>query len=397
MGKIVITGLGVVSALGASKQSFWEALSKGDAPFRRLTRLGTAASTPWGAEVADFEGPVPAKAKQPWTGNRSIQFAIAAVRQALEDAGLGIDDSTGSQVGVVFGSTRSCLDLIVKLDQDGVQRGPRTVDPLLFPDANPCAPSCRVSLQLGLTAFNAILSNGPTAGLDAINYGCNAIRDGLAPVVVACGVEELTPVTFLFRESMEHIASDPLSSGPFAGDGVVLGEGCAVLVLESEEHARDRQANILAEVSGYATCFWPDYPLTAGALAAPEFAMRSAMAMAGVTPEQIDVVFASANGDAAGDRLEAKALQSVVPGVPVIAVKASLGETHSAAGCFETAACVLAMKELTIPATRVSDGRQVVPELLSRAKQGPVRVGLINCFSTSSSTQTYSSLVLEAC
>jgi 3-oxoacyl-[acyl-carrier-protein] synthase II len=360
MGKIVITGLGVVSALGTSKQSFWKALLNQAAPFRRLTRLDTA---PWGAEVADFEGPVPVKAKQPWTGNRSIQFAIAATQQALADAGLGTDNATGSQVGVVFGSTRSCLDLVVKLDQDGVQRGPRTVDPLLFPDANPCAPSCRVSLQLGLNAFNAILSNGPTAGLDAIHYACGAIRDGLAPVVLACGVEELTPVTYLFRESMEHVAD--------SGKGVVLGEGCAVLVLESEEHARNRQANILAEVSGYGTCFWPHYPLTDDAFAAPEYAMRSAMATAGVKPEQIDVVFASANGDPAGDRLEARALQSVVPGAPVTAIKANLGETHSAAGCLQTAACVLAMRE-----------------------RPALRVGLINCFSTSSSTQTYSSLVI---
>jgi act minimal PKS chain-length factor (CLF/KS beta) len=98
--------------------------------------------------------------------------------------------------------------------------------------------------------------------------------------------------------------------------------------------------------------------------------MRTAMAMAGVTPEQIDVVFASANGDPEGDRLEADALQSVVPGAPVAAIKASLGETHSASGCLQTAACALAMRERML------------------------RVGLINCFSTSSSTQTYSSLVI---
>lgn len=396
MGKIVITGVGIVSALGASKQRFWEALLNGDAPFHPITGVDILPdSTPWGAAVENFEFPVPVKSRQPWTANRSIQFAIAAAQQALvdaglADAGLALNQSGSGEIGVVFGSTRSCLDLIVKLDQDGVQRGPRSVDPLLFPDANPAAPSCRVSLHLGLNAFNAILSNGPTAGLDAISYACHAIRDGLAPIVLAGGVEELTRHTFLFRESMEQLAAEPGPCAPFSGQGVVLGEGCAVLVLEDEQHARDRHAEILAEVSGFGTCFWPEPIGTDRAWQAPEFAMRNALAEARVFPDQVDVVFASANGDTSGDALEARALQCVVPGVPMTAVKASLGETHSAAGCLHAVACVLAMQSQTIPPTRGSDNAG------NRAKAGPLNVGLVNCFSTSSSTQTYSSLVLRA-
>jgi 3-oxoacyl-[acyl-carrier-protein] synthase II len=399
MKKIVVTGVGIVSALGSSPKRFWQALMDGEDRFRPITRFETAPALPvCGAEVTDFEAPVPFRAKQPWTGNRSIQFAIAAAQQALDNAGIAVDEGSRSQIGVVFGSTQSCLDLTLKLDHDGIVRGPRTVDPLLFPDANPFAPSCRVSLQLGLTAFNAILSNGPTSGLDAIHYGCNAIRDGLAPVVLAGAVEELSRMTFLFRESLERLNDDQASCAPFAGSGVVLGEGCAVLVLEDEEHARRRRATILAEVSGYGTCFWPEDSPMEWAGQAQGFAMRNAVAGGWIRPEEVDAVFASANGDPVGDLLEAKAVQGLVPNAPLTAIKASLGETHSAAGCFNAAACVLAMRELTIPATRGSDGAcsQWVPQLLRQAKHGPVKNGLVNCFSTTSSMQAYSSVLLQA-
>jgi 3-oxoacyl-(acyl-carrier-protein) synthase len=386
MGQIVITGIGIVSALGTSRQRFWKGWLRGASPFREVTRFDSAPlARLYAAEVVEFEPPVPVKAKQPWTANRSTQFAVAAAREALEDAGLEPNGSNRSDIGVVLGSGLTCLDLEIKLDQDAVQRGPRTVDPMLFADGSPSAPSCRVSLQLGLNAFNAVLANGPTSGLDAIAYAAGVIREGLAPVVLAGGVEELTRATFLFHESMERLAQEPVSCPPFSGKGVLLGEGCAVLVLEDEEYARRRGAPILAKVAGYGTCFWPEDPASDQAWQAPAAAIRNALDSADVLPNEIDCVFASANGDPDGDRREARALRQVAPAAPVSPVKAAQGEAHSAAGALQTAACVLAMKE------------QAVPGLLGRPKAGPVRVGLINSFSTSTSTQASSSLVLKAC
>jgi 3-oxoacyl-[acyl-carrier-protein] synthase II len=233
MQKVVVTGIGVMSALGNCKECFWDSLLKDPAPFHRVTRFETAPFAElYAAEVNGFEPAFPVNPKHLWTGTRSIHFAIAAARQALADARIAVDDTNRSDIGVVFGSTQSCLDLAVKLDIDGIVRGPRTVSPLLFPHVNPSAPSCRVSLQLVLKAFNTILSNGPTSGLDAINYAADAIRDGHASVVLAGGLEELTRMTFLYHQSMETLASDPAGYAPFAGKGIILGEGCAVLVLE---------------------------------------------------------------------------------------------------------------------------------------------------------------------
>src|SRR5262249_42550879 len=148
MGKVVITGIGIVSALGTSRQGFWEGWLGGASPFRQVTRFESAPlARLYAAEVVDFTPPFPFKVKQPWTGVRSIQFAIAAAGEALADARLELNDANRSCIGVVFGSSLSCLDLEMKVDQGSVQHGPRTVDPMMFPDGSPGSPSCRVALQ----------------------------------------------------------------------------------------------------------------------------------------------------------------------------------------------------------------------------------------------------------
>jgi 3-oxoacyl-(acyl-carrier-protein) synthase len=397
MSKVVITGIGIVSALGTSTERFWEGLVSGADPLRRITRFETdPLAELWAAEVAEFEPPLPIRPKHPWTGNRSIQFAIAAAQQALADARIVLEDANRSDIGVVFGSTQSCLDLAVKVDLDGLLRGPRTVNPSLFPHSNPSAPSCRVSLELGLEAFNTVLSNGPTSGLDAITYAASAIRDRLAPVVLAGGLEELTRMTFLYHHSMECLAAQRARYAPFTSQGIMLGEGCAVLVLEDEHHARSRGANILAEVGGHASCFWPEEERTTRPSEGLEFAMGSALDTAMLRPKELNVIFAGANGDGCGDWLEADALRRIVPDVPVTAPKAQLGETHSAAGAFSAAACVLAMSRGVIPAAAPAErARSMVPSLVAEPVHGPVRAALVNCFSTSRSTRTYSSLALK--
>lgn len=370
MSKVVITGIGLVSAFGNCRECFWTGMSRDAAPFHAITRFAIDPMDQlYAAEVSNFDTPIPVKQTQLWTSTRSIQFAVGAVERALEDAGIVLDDSNRSEIGVVFGSTQSCLDIAVKLDVDSITRGPRTVNPMLFPHANPSAPSCRVSLHFGLKAFNAILSNGSTSGLDAIHYAVTAIRDGLAPVVLTGGVEELTRMTFLFHHAMEDLTPG----------GVVLGEGCGALVLEDERHARDRGANILAEVAGYGSSFWPD---DASRAEAAEFAMRNALNSANLAPEEIDVVFASANGAVEGDRMEQRALDRILTGAVVVRPKARLGETHSAAGTLHSAACVEAMNRGALP--------------VSPATPFTLRAGLINCFSTSLGTQINSSLVLRS-
>jgi 3-oxoacyl-(acyl-carrier-protein) synthase len=183
---------------------------------------------------------------------------------------------------------------------------------------------------------------------------------------------------------MERLAEEAVECAPFSGKGIVLGEGCAVLVLEDERHAQERGARVLAEVCGYGTCFWPEDGGGDEAWQGRAAAIRNALTAAEVQPGEIDCVFASANGDPEGDRREACALRDAAPAAPLVPVKAGLGETHSASGALQAAACVMAMNE------------QSFPGLLGQRKPGPLRTALINCFSTSASTPASGSLVLRA-
>jgi 3-oxoacyl-(acyl-carrier-protein) synthase len=232
MARIVITGLGVVSSVGCNPQDFWNALNRGSSCFSDIEGFSTEPYGPHrAATVREFIPFQPPKAKQPWTRDRAIQFALVAARQALADAGITVEEANRSQIGVVLGSTHACLDLLRELD--GQSANPKGIDPMLFPDSAPSAPSCRISLQLGPASFNFILSNGASSGLDALHYGALAIQLGRASIVLAGGVEELTRETFIYYAAMGDLAGKgPCLPFGRRRTGTLLGEGSAVLVLE---------------------------------------------------------------------------------------------------------------------------------------------------------------------
>jgi len=294
-----------------------------------------------------------------WKITRSILFGYAAAANALDNAGIDADAEARAAIGTVFGSTLGGLSPLLELDRQAMKQGPRFVDPLLFPSAGPSAPGCQVSITAGLRAFNTTLSNGQTSGLDAIRYGADFIRRRRASVVVAGAVEELSPHVFHACERARLLAGSRGAHGtpdptcrPFdAGrSGFVLGEGSAAVVLEDAEHAARRNAEILAEVSGYGFHFESEPRKRPQAA---ECSMRGALADSGQSPRDVSVVFANANGSVAGDYHEAKALHSLfgAQAPPVTAVKSIVGEAYSAAGAIQTVAAVLAMQWGQIPGT----------------------------------------------
>lgn len=404
MARIVITGLGIVSALGCEEEDFWGALNRGES---RFSNIGGFSTEPYGihraATIREFTPFQPAKAKQPWTRDRAIQFALVAARKALANAGITVEDATRSQIGVVMGSTLACQDLLRELDsQSG---NPKGIDPLLFPDSAPSAPSCRTSIHLGIDGFNFILSNGVSSGLDALHYGSLAIELGRSNIVLAGGVEELTRDTFVYYAAMGGLAGEK-ECLPFSPhrNGMLLGEGSAVLVLEELEHAQARKASILAEISGYGTCNWPqDESMDARPSAEGEHAaMCAALDDAGLNPEELGCIFASANGSLAGDATEAQAIASLYSGpatAPTVVIKSLLGEMNSASGAVQAAACALALKHGYVPHALSSDEVDPLCTLPTSARQPPpqgLQSGLINAFSTTPGCSTASSLLLRA-
>src|SRR2546429_6626700 len=299
MPRVVITGIGVTTPAGRTNRDFWQALTEkrsaidvvslfDASPFRR----GLA------AEVKDVDGNTFPGRKSLWKISRSIALAFDAATSALYDAGIDITPGKHPEMGVVFGTTLGGLSPLLELDRQALANGPRAADPMLFPSAGASAPSCQISVTLGMQAFNTTLSNGQTSGLDAIQYAAQFIRLGRAETALAGAVEEISLDTFRACLNGRLLAGSRAGASeemrPFDAtrSGFVLGEGSAVLVLESLEHALDRNANIWAELTGYGFSFSPSSKTR---LDAAITAMETALSRSRLRRSDVGAGFANAN------------------------------------------------------------------------------------------------------
>jgi 3-oxoacyl-[acyl-carrier-protein] synthase II len=355
MSRIVITGIGTVTPAGHTNRDFWQTLTEKRSAIDAASLFD---ASPFrcrkAAEVKDLDSDSFPGRKSLWKISRSIALAFAAANSALEDAQIDVTPGKHPEIGVVYGTTLGGLLPLLQLDRQALADGPRATDPMLFPSAGASAPSCQISITLGMQAFNTTLSNGQTSGLDALQYAAQFIRLGRAETVLAGGVEEVSLDTFRACYNGRLLAGSrvgtveemrPFDSGR---SGFVLGEGAAVLVLESLEHALARNARIYAEFTGYGFSFGPS-PETR--LNAAITAMSNALSRSGLSTSDIGAVFANANGSIAGDRIEGHALQSLLPGCPATSIKPVVGESYSAAGAIQSAAAILALRHQSLPGT----------------------------------------------
>lgn len=355
MSRVVITGIGVTTPSGRTHADFLRALTEKQSAIDKVSRFD---ASPYpcrlAAEVKDVDGNTFPGRKSLWKISRSIAFAFDAASSALRDAGIDAIPGQHREIGVVFGTTLGGLTPLLELDRQALANGPRAADPMLFPSAGASAPSCQISVTLGMEAFNTTLSNGQTSGLDAIQYAAQFIRLGRAETVLAGALEEVSLDTFHACSDGRLLAGSRSGSSetmlPFDArrSGFVLGEGAAVLVLESLEHALERKANIWAEFTGYGFSFAPS-PRTN--LDAAITAMETARLRARLSHSDVNAVFANANGSIFGDRIEGLALSAVLPGCPVTCIKPVVGESYSAAGAIQSAAALLALRHQVLPGT----------------------------------------------
>jgi 3-oxoacyl-[acyl-carrier-protein] synthase II len=355
MSRVVITGIGTVTPAGLANQALWQALTEKRSAISEVSLFD---ASPFrchsAAEVKGLESDSFPGRKGLWQISRSIALAFAAAKAALEDAGIDGAPDTHREIGVVYGTTLGGLSPLLKLDRQALAEGPRATDPMLFPSAGASAPGCQISITLGMQAFNSTLSNGQTSGLDALQYAAQFIRLGRAQTVLAGAVEELSLDTFRACANGRLLAGSRAGTleemRPFdAGrSGFVLGEGAAVLVLESLEHAQRRHASIWAEFTGYGFSFSPSSKTR---LEAAITAIETALGRAGLQSSDLGAVFATANGSIAGDRIEGMALNATLPGCPVTSIKPVVGESYSAAGAIQSAAALLALRHQVLPGT----------------------------------------------
>jgi 3-oxoacyl-(acyl-carrier-protein) synthase len=334
-GRIVITGIGVVAPGALGHEMFWEGCRKGAAVLRPITLFDVdRAVFPVAGEIRDFDPARHLGTKGLRNLDRTTLLALVAARLALADAGFG-PDADGRAMGVVLGSTMGSVRSIAEFDRVGLCRGPRAVNPALFPNTVINAPASQVGIRFHLCALNATIGTGFTASLDAVAYALDMLALGRARMLLVGGVEELSREMLLgFR------ATGLLVSG--GRRGVVVGEGAALFVLEPLAEARRRRAPIYAEILGCGRAFTGAWANGHGVERVAR-TVASALAEAGLPREAIGYVGSGANGTRTDER-ERMALGQVfgegAGALPTEAVKLRLGESFSAGGALQLAAAL---------------------------------------------------------
>jgi 3-oxoacyl-[acyl-carrier-protein] synthase II len=394
--RIVVTGLGCVSPLGADAIRSFEAAVAGRSGIGPLTGFdATGFPVRFGGEVRgelDLGG-VPAKEARRL--DRVILLAVAAAREAAADAALGAAKLDAERAGVAIGTGIGGLATLQENFRVLDARGPARVSPFTIPMAIGNMASGYVGIRHGLRGPNLCHVAACASGAQAIGESARLIERGDAELMLAGGSEaantSLGVAAFAAMRALSTRNDEPQrASRPFDRDrdGFVMGEGAAVLVLESEEHALARGARIRAELSGYAStgdAFHIALPSEDGEGAAR--CMRLALADAGIEPARVGYLNAHATSTPAGDLSEARAIRAVfgrhVDRLPVSATKSMTGHLLGAAGALEALFCIRALETGLLPPTtnlEHPDPECALDHVANQARRARPEVALSNSF-----------------
>ncbi len=392
--RVVVTGMGAVTPIGDTVEEFWRNALAGNSGVGRVMRIDTTPfATHIGAELKHFDPAQFMTLKQARRMSRCSQFAIAAAKMAVQDARL--DKIDPDRTGVVIGTAVGGYDAVQEGMTDVLTKGWRHTSPFALGAGMPNAPAFHVSLLFNARGYNSTVCTSCASGTQAIGEAAEAIRRGAADVIVAGGTESAIMETAIggfgqmralsLRNDEPEKASRPFDK---LRDGLVLGEGCGMLVLESVEHARARSAPIYAEVLGYAAAgdayhVVQSDPTGAGAARAMQWALDNAR----VTPEQIDYISAHATSTQVGDASEVVAIKKIFGerayDIPISALKSMIGHTIGAAGALAAIACILTLRDRKIHPTinqEVSDPACDLDCVPNAAREAGVRTVLSNSF-----------------
>ncbi len=362
--RVVVTGIGMVSPLGLDVQSTWQGLVSGKSGVDRITQFDADTfDTKIAAEVKNFDPGQYLDRKEVRRMERFVQFAAAAALQAVEQARLNIDASNAAEIGVIIGAGFGGLHILLEQHKVMEEKGPDRVSPLLIPMMIADMAPGQVAILLGAKGPNFWTTSSCASGADAIGVSLEMIRRGDAQAMITGGTEaQIIPMTvagFNAARALSTRNDEPQkASRPFDAerDGFVIGEGSAILILESLPSATKRGAPILAEIVSYgatADAYHITQPAEGGEGGVR--AMRMALKKAGLEPAEIDYINAHGTSTPLNDKNETMALKSTFGSdayrIPVSSTKSMLGHLLGAAGAIEAAICVFAIEHGIIPPT----------------------------------------------
>jgi 3-oxoacyl-[acyl-carrier-protein] synthase II len=362
--RVVITGMGVVTALGSTLDRFWSGLCEGRSGVATLTLFDTTDfRVHFGGQVHDFDPDVLFGAKEARRLDRFAQFAMAASNSAVEDSGIAFDRLPPYRCGVLIGSGIGGLNEFEAQHTVLMEKGPSRISPFTIPKLMVNAGSGQVSIRYGLKGPTSAVATACASAANAIGDALKIIQSGDADVMITGGSEAaITPMGLGGFASMRALSTrnddPPRASRPFDRDrdGFVLAEGAGILILESEEVARARGARIYAELVGYGMSSDGSHitaPDEEGRGAAR--AMIACLEDAGLGPDSVDYINAHGTSTGLGDLAETKAMKAVfgphAKRLQVSSTKSQLGHLLGASGGVELVASALALYQGVLPPT----------------------------------------------
>ena len=363
MKRVVVTGMGVISSIGQDLPSFWESVKAGKIGIKPIDSFDT---TEYKVKLAaPVEGFDPKAYMDPKTAKRMApfcQFAVAASSQAISQSGLDLEQEDLTRIGVSIGSGIGGLGIMEKEEEKLLNKGPKRIAPMLVPTMITNMAAGNVAIAFGLKGKCINVVTACATGTNSIGEAFRSIQVGECDVMVAGGTESsITPLGVAGFQSLTALSTseDPTrASIPFDKErnGFVMGEGAGVVVLEELEHAKARNANILAEVVGYgSTC--DAFHITSpaedgeGAARAMEFAIKEA----GIAPEEVDYINAHGTSTHHNDMFETLAIKKVFGDyaykLNINSTKSMIGHALGAAGALEFITMVKTITDSFIHAT----------------------------------------------
>ena len=362
--RVVITGIGAVTPIGNSIEEYLLGLQKGTNGVSNIT-LFDANLHPckFAAEVKNLqlENFIEPKESKRW--DRFSQFGVIAAKQAFDDSGLEINENNASRVGVIIGSGVGGLLTMETQAQTLSHKGPKRVSPFTVPMMIPNMASGLTAIALGAKGPSSSVSTACAAGSNAIGDSFRLLQLGKADAMICGGAEaSITPLgvagfasakALSFRNDSPQTASRPFDA---ERDGFVIGEGSGILILETLEHAKNRGANIYAEIVGYGTTCDAHHitspsPGGSGGAAAIKLALEDAS----LEVDKVDYINAHGTSTSANDKNETSAIKSIFKDrsylIPVSSTKSMTGHLLGGSGGIEAVACILSLTHNFIPPT----------------------------------------------
>ena len=362
--KVVITGMGALTPIGIGLQKYWENLTAGKSGISKITLFETDdMDVKIGGEIKDFDPLDHMDKTEARRNDRFTQFILAASEEALNDSGINIEKIDRNRTGVIIGSGIGGLQTLLSQHSILLGKGPKRVSPFLIPMMIPNMASGVVSIKYRLTGPNMCIVSACASANHSIGESARYIERGEADIMLCGGAEapivRLGVAGFINMKALSTRNDEPeKASRPFDRDrdGFVIGEGAAVLVLESEEHALKRGAKIYSEIVGYGASAdsyhiaAPD-PTGSGA----QKCMDAALKDAGMSIDEVDYINAHGTATPVGDKAEVSAIQNLFKDrakkLKISSCKSMIGHLLGAAGGAETIACVMSIVEGIIPPT----------------------------------------------